>query len=162
MLCIENLPPYKHGGPVIQLYNNFYDDALELCVALRNELNTDRIGLVLDTCHQGITQIYMDLIYGLNPKLKKPDFSIEHYIKAYAPYLKIIHLADFKGVGYSKDYGIPFREQEKLDKILDLVHKHVAEDCYLTLEVIEDNYLACNNYTKAKKMIDLYYKRKTI
>lgn len=162
ILCIENVTPCRNisSGKVIQFSNNFYEDNIQMCKALRKELKTDRIGVVLDLCHQGITEKYMNLIYSLSPKLKMPDFSIEHYIKTYAPYLKIIHIADSRENGYGDNHGIPFEDVDKFNHIMDLICKYVDENCYLTLEVREEDYLINKNYRKQKQLVDNYFKEK--
>ena len=164
VMCIENVTPIRKisSGSIIQVSNNFYDDNVKMCKALRKALKTDRIGVVLDTCHQTITEKYMNLIYALSPHLKIPDYSIDYYMKTYAPYLKIIHLADARDNGYGKNHGIPFTEPEKFNHIMDLICKYADEDCYITLEVMEEDYLFNKNYRKQKQMVDSYFERKTI
>ena len=164
ILCIENVTPCRNisSGNVIKFANNFYTDNVQMCKILRKKLKTDRVGVVLDVCHQGITEQYMNLIYQISPKLKMPDFSIDYYFKTYAPYLKIVHLADFKDNGYGKNHGIPFEDPEKLNHVLDLFCKYANEDVYLTLEVMEEDYLVNKNYRKQKQLVDSYFARKAI
>ena len=161
-LCIENVTPFRGLNEFVpvQLSNNFYMDNVEMCDTLRRELKTNRIGLVLDTCHQGITEHYMDIIYDGAPEIKKPDFTLEHYMKFYAPYMKVLHIADFTGCGYGAGkHGIPFTEntKDKLFHILDLKEKY-AKDCFGTLEVEEVDYQTCNGYRTTKALVDEYYK----
>ena len=163
-LCIENVTPLRgiKDNRIIQLANNYYEDNVLMAKLLRAALHTDRVGVVLDTCHQGITEMYMNLIYTLSPDIEKPDFSIEHYIQSYAPYLKIIHLADFKGNGYGKNHGTPFESQEKFNHIMDLVCKYVHPSCYITLEINESNFMICEGYAQTKARLDYYFKQKAI
>ena len=164
ILCIENVTPIRKisSGSIIQVSNNFYDDNVKMCKALRKALKTDRVGVVLDTCHQTITEKYMSLIYALSPHLKIPDYSIDYYIKTYAPYCKIIHLADAIDNGYGKNHGVPFDDADKFEHIMDLICKYIDEDCYITLEVLEEDYLVNKNYRKQKQLVDSYFARKTI
>ena len=45
---------------------------------------------------------------------------------------------------------------------MDLICKYVDENCYLTLEVREEDYLINKNYRKQKQLVDSYFARKTI
>lgn len=163
ILCLENVTPFRHvkSGEILCLTNNFFDDNVKLCKLLRDSIsvNENRIGVVLDICHQGITEKYMKLIYELS-NIDMPDFSLETYLKIYAPYLKIIHFCDFKNYGHDKNHGTPFEDQEKVNQMLDLIRNYVDIEniVYLTLEVYENDYVKNDNYIKTKQMVDNYFK----
>ena len=163
ILCIENVTPFRglDKGGVPRLANNYYCDNVEMVKALREYCYTKRIGVVLDTCHQGITEMYMNKIYDLAPEYEKPDFSLEHYFKEYSPYLEIVHLSDFDGCGYGKGkHGISFEDWtfDKLCEVLDLKEKYSPKSL-LTLEVEETDFSVCNGYRETKRLVDKYYEK---
>lgn len=159
ILCIENVTPFRNlSSTGVRLCNNYHLDCVELVKKLREKLNTTRIGLVLDTCHQAITEKYMTAIYR-EAEMDSPDYSLTAYVKAYAPYINIMHVADFAGNGYGKHmHGIGFTEETK-QKLFDIlkIHDELVPDCIVTLEVEEDDYLVNANYSKTKALLDEYY-----
>lgn len=159
-LLIENVTPFRNftSTTVPILSNNFYLDNVELVKALREKTGVDRIGVLLDTCHQGITEYYMKHIYeiaGITP----PSFSLETYMENCAPYLKLMHVTDFKNGGYGAGLqGIPYTEEtsEELYKILKLHDKYVP-NCPMVLEVSDSDYLKSDSYQRMKSLVDKYY-----
>lgn len=156
ILCIENVTPIRaFGTNNIHLCNNFKFDNVEIVKALREELQTDRICTVLDTCHAMITNNVMTAIYN---SLDSPseDYSLDAYFNANKDVIGLIHLADCVGNGYGKGkHGVTFTPatESKLKNIIDLYNKY-NYNCPITLEVAELDYLICNGYKQTKAMVD--------
>ena len=49
----------------------------------------------------------------------------------------------------------------RFDEFID-ISKYIDEDCYITLEVLEEDYLVNKNYRKQKQLVDSYFARTTI
>jgi len=154
-LAIENVTPLRNFDKGPQLCNNFYDDNVILVDYLKKELQTDRIGTVLDTCHAMISEKYISVLYDALGE-EKPDFSLDYYFDRNKEDIMLIHLADFKGNGYgSGNHGTPFEDKQKCFDILDLYKKY-NYSCPITLEVCETDFLVSDNYRKQKLMVDEY------
>lgn len=162
-LLIENMVPLRdiENCPIIELSNNYLFDNVEMVQSLRSNLKTDRIGTVFDTCHQMITKKYVDVLYDAIGDIRKPDISMETYLRKNSPYIKIIHIADMNGSGYGRGkHGIAFDESTywKLKNILQLVDRY-AKNCTLTLEVAENSYKNPTGYITTKHLVDQYYQQ---
>lgn len=160
-VLIENVTPVrgitKNGA--VHLCNNHYLDNVEMAEILRKELNTTRVGTVLDTCHAMITAKYMGAIYTAALDVQYPDYSIEKYLEANKDYCGIIHLANFKGSGYGTGYhGTPFdKDSQYLLKRILTTYEDLEYTCPLTLEVFEYDYYKNDNYALEKHYVDMYF-----
>lgn len=163
-LAIENVSPLRGigKGKALHLANNFAFDNIEIVEALRQELQTDRIGTCLDTCHQMLTQKYITALYEMVGDVPIPDLSMSTYFERNKPYLKLVHLCNMKGSGYGKGrHGIPFNmfTAPVMEDILDLYH---ANDCTcpITLEVEETDFTVCDGFKSTKVLVDNYYEKR--
>lgn len=156
-LAIENITPLRnaHNKP-LSLANNFKFDNVIMARELRKQLNTDRVGTVLDICHARITEMYMTKIYeilGDEPE----DYSLENYFKENKDVIKLIHLADMKGNGYGKGFhGTPFEDTEESLKALNhFIDLYMENDykCLVTLEVAETDFIKSDGFTESNKLL---------
>lgn len=131
---------------------------------LRSELETDRIGTVLDTCHAMLAEKYMTVLYDEAGDYPTKDYSMREYFNQNARFIKLIHLCDIKGSGYGKGrHGVPFTT-ETVDKCYDILdlYEYFNLDCPITLEVEETNFDICDGYASTKGIVDEYYQRGSV
>ena len=143
-VAIENVSPIRkpYSGD-LHLCNNFHFDNVIMAKELRKQLNTDRIGTVLDTCHAMIAEKYISLIYEAIGDTEPADYTLDAYFKQNQEVIKLIHLSDMRGSGYGKGkHAIPFTENTltRLQGILSLYYKY-DYTCPITLEVEEMDLL---------------------
>jgi hypothetical protein len=145
------------------LSNNIFDDNIEMVKILRDQLDTDRVGTVLDTCHASVVKLFYDTLYPVfGDEMPKLDMSMENYFRRNAPYVKLFHFSDTIGNGCGKGkHGQPFTEDSKykLFEYLDLYYMYNIK-APITLEVAETDYLVCDGYTKSKQLVDEYFKNR--
>ena len=156
-LAIENITPVRnaHQTP-LYLSNNFKFDNIVMAKELRKQLNTDRVGTVLDICHARITDKYMTEIYkilGDEPE----DYSLDNFFKENKDVIKLIHLADMKGCGFGKrQHGTPFEETEESMKALNTfidLYKKYDYSCLVTLEVAETDFIASQGFRESNRLL---------
>lgn len=156
---IENVTPLRGiSTKPIQLCNNFKFDNVDMANTLRKELNTDRVGTVLDICHAKISKKYMDVIYQAVGDIEPDNYDLEEYFKANKDVIKLIHLADFAGSGYGKGkhgIGIGPHNENSMKEFVELYNKY-NYNCMITLEVEENNFLISDIYEMTKQTIDKY------
>ena len=155
---IENVTPNRGTIDNLVLCNNFKFDNVEMVKRLRLELNTDRIGTVLDTCHAKISKIYIDTFNKLMPEKEPEDLSMENYFLQNKDVIKLIHLADMKGSGYGKGkHGTKLCEENRdfVEEIIGLYNKY-NYSCPISLEVEEQDFNTSPNYRESKAIIDEY------
>lgn len=155
---IENVTPLRGISKPIYLCNNFKFDNVEMAKTLREELNTDRIGTVLDTCHAKISKKYMNVIYEAIGDIEPENYDLEEYFKANKDTIKLIHLADFKGNGYGKGkHGTKLCDEniDFVEEFISLYNKY-EYTCPITLEVEESDFILSSNYKESKQVIDRY------
>ncbi len=152
IIDLENETVYELFGGAFGLRNSYGNQNLYICEELRKDLQTDRIGLVLDTCH-AISSIRL-LQHLVDEGICKPLDLYEDYFKEYSKYLDVIHLANARDYGYDDNHGIGFYTDEDMELLKEIVNyiKDIKFDGKLTLEVQEENYLDC------KVVVDLYNK----
>lgn len=160
-LVIENVSPLRGigKGKELHLANNFGFDNIDMVQHLMAELNTDRIGTCLDTCHAMLTKKYLNALYAEVGDVYPVNFSMDMFFQKNAPYLKLIHLCDIQGSGYGKGrHGIPFKPEtyEKLSGILDLYNKYDCK-CPITLEVEETDFSVCDGYHGTRDLVLHYF-----
>lgn len=154
------LEKYQHIEVIIENVPGDNDKPLEIGSAyalpaivkfIRNYINTDRVGLVLDTCHVLMRQsIYEQLGFRYD--------SMEDYFKAYRDSLRIVHLANIRNFGRGNDHAIAFtpNDRDLFTKIMNLIVKYTDDKTLITIETREEDYLKCDNYKTTKKELDLY------
>ena len=155
---IENVTPLrKTTNKELNLCNNLKTDNIKLVKKLREDIGTERLGTVLDTCHAMLTEKYTTVIYE-ELKVKTNEYLLEQFFKEYKDTCILIHLCDFAGDGYTQgNHGTPFSKntKEKCFEILDLYKKYNYK-CPITLKVVETDYLKCDGYKETKKIVDSY------
>ena len=164
-LLIENVSPLRGigKGKELHLANNCMFDNILMVQKLREQTGVDRIGTCLDTCHQMLTEKYLNIIYQTVADVPIPDLSLDTFFAKNKEYIKLIHLCDIAGSGYGKGrHGVPFHAGSyvKLKKIMDTYHSYNIE-CPITLEVEETDYSTCDGYRITKDLIDTYYSDKS-
>lgn len=140
-----------------RLCNGIADDISSIVKVIRKRYG-NRVGTVLDTCHAMMTEKYMNLILketGFNDEkyAARTDYSLESFFNNNRDVCKLIHFNSFKGNGYRKNHGILFESKEKVMCLLE-IYKKYNYVCPLTIEIREDNYLDCKNYTVCKGYIE--------
>lgn len=149
---IENVSPLMVKNNSVILRGGIYDDNIQLC----QYINHSRVGTTLDICHAQLTEKYMSVInreYGGEIPV---NYSMENFIKINAPYIKLIHLATYKGNGYGKGkHGIGFEDCNYPD-IQNFVrlYKKYGYNCPITLEVEEEDYYNCKRFEKTKELLE--------
>ena len=157
-LAIENITPLRnaHRKP-LHLANNFLFDNIIMASELRKQLNTDRVGTVLDICHAKTTALYMNKIYELLGD-EPEDYSLNNFFSGNKDVIKLIHLADMTGSGYGKgEHGIKITDSNKdtLEEVIELYNKY-SYNCPITLEVEETDFIKSDGYADTKALIDKY------
>ena len=156
-LAIENVTPlrgFSKGN--IHLANNFLFDNVDIANKLRFDLNTERIGTVLDTCHAMITKKYVSALFREIGNIDHmPDLSMDSFFKENKDTVFLIHLASMRGTGFDEGHGTPFDNPQDCFDILD-IYKKYNYSCPITLEVKEDDYIKNENYKATKLLVDKY------
>lgn len=160
---IENVTPFVSDGITatnIKLRNSFYLDAPALVRTLRTDIQTDRIGTVLDTCHAEISLKIIELFNKLFDIPTSFDMDLEAYFAANADVCKEIHIATFKEYGSTKEtHGIPFTKLRQVEHLLKLYDEY-HYNCPICIEVKEQNYLNCVGYKASREVIQEYVQSK--
>ena len=148
----ENSSDKTEYGEKKVVRDAFFMETFNLCKAIREDLQTDRIGLVWDTCHGISTQRIMRHLIDIG---YLEDISYEKFLTTYIPYLNIIHLSNTRGYGYGKGHGTIFETEEEIEELRKLV-KMIEDIGYknkITLEVGEDSYTDVKNCVMLDKQI---------
>ena len=154
---IENVSPLRGigKGSSLHLSNNFKFDNVEMCNKLREDIGSDRIGTVLDTCHAMLANKYITALYREVGDRPYEDLSMNAYFEANKDVAFLIHLCDISGSGYGKGrHGVPFT-YATLDKcagIINLYYKY-GYTCPVTLEVEESDFSICDGYAKTLDVV---------
>lgn len=155
-IVFENVTPLrKVYKSEVSLCNNFSFDNIELVGYLRRELNSDKLGTCLDTCHALITDRYMSAIYDKLEDVKRMDYSLNSYFEKNRNYVKLMHISDAKGNGYGKGkHGAKFSNdnRKRLVELMELYDKY-GYTCPVTLEIDEVNYQICNGYRESRNTL---------
>lgn len=120
---------------------------------LQHDLNSKRIGTVLDTCHAIISIQVTD-------RWRKEGFcevlSLHKYLEANADCMNIVHLSNAKGYGFGIDHGVNFKSQEDIE-VFEEIMKILKDRNYqglLTLELQEVDYADVKEFPVLKKMVE--------
>ena len=150
---LENLMLLNNYQGNLEVKSSYFDANVELCKALKRDLNTDRIGIVTDTCHMISTNRIYNHIFG------KDLYNINDYIRKYGEYINIVHLANATGYGINEGHGTTFNTSEEDIQILNEILHTLSEINYqgiMTLEVYEENFYDAQNYLKTLQTINNY------
>lgn len=147
---IENVVSYIPHSKTFS--NGSLPNYVDVVKFFRNELKTDRIGSVLDTCHA----IASLRILNLMENIESLDLGInlEDFFKVNKNICFLIHLANVDGLGFNKGtHGIGFEnDKDILSEIIKLYNKYLCE-VPITLEVMENNYIDCLTYVENYKLL---------
>lgn len=159
--AIENITPLLEcNDKTFHLANNFFDDNIVMVRELRKQLNTDRVGTVLDTCHAEMSRMfYESILKQYSESLPVIDFSMDNFFKFNADLVKLFHFSATIGDGCGKGkHGQPFSEESYtvLEGYLDLYHKYNIT-APITLEVAETDYYVCDGYRESRRLVNKYY-----
>jgi len=151
-LNIENLTMVGYNQGNFVLRNTHQFSTVELCKFLRKELETERIGTVLDTCH-ALSTIYSmrDLV---NNGIQN-TITLEDYIEVNLPYMNVMHLANSIGYGMGEDHGVPFVTTADVKVLEDVIEQllHSGYNRVVTIEMVEEDYLNSVNFERAFKQV---------
>lgn len=150
-LLIENVTPNRGTINNLVLTNNFLFDNVDMAKRLREALNTDRIGTVLDVCHAKISEKYICTLSDMLG-VTHVDMSLENYLVQNLPTLGLIHFADMRGSGYGRGQHGTVPTDELNEEFISLYRKYNCS-CPVTLEVEETNFLVSGNYAEAYENI---------
>jgi sugar phosphate isomerase/epimerase len=160
IFCIENVIPCKvsnKGG--VYFRNGVFFDNVKLVKYLREKLNTDRIGTVLDTCHMFVTLELLRRVFTEEYKHHVEDINMRKFFEENSKYCELIHLCDVKGLGYNKgEHGIKFEREDMflLGKILQY-YQEFDFRADITIEILEEDYIENHNfkdnYTLVKSLL---------
>ena len=150
---IENVIPFMPKG-VMRFRGGSLPSYIDVIRKLRDDLGTDRIGSVLDTCHAMVTIKTLRAICECSGL--EVNIGIEDFYKENKGVCFLVHLCDVEGLGYMKSqHGTPFNSDnvQTLDLFMRM-HKKYVPDTDITLEVLEPDYTNCENYKSSKKELD--------
>lgn len=150
---IENVVPFTDCKTNRTFCSGSFPEYAEIAKDIRKRLNTEKIGTVLDTCHAFVTIKTMRAISEVAKYTV--DIDIEDYYKANEGICFLVHLCDVENMGYNKyEHGTGFdkNNKEKLVQLIEL-HKKYINNTDITLEVLEKDYLNCENYAKSREIL---------
>lgn len=150
-LLIENVTPNRGTLGKLTLTNNFLFDNVNMAERMRHDLNTDRVGTVLDVCHALISMRYIGSMCDML-EIDHPDMSLENYMTQNLLTIGLVHFAGMKGSGYGRGaHGtVP---TEDLNQTFISLYRKLNYSCPVTLEVEESNFLVSGNYEEAYRNI---------
>lgn len=156
-VLFENVTPLRIHSKALHLANNFAPEIPTFVKTLNKELETNRIGTVLDTCHAEVTNNVIKQLYKSIPVFDNKGYSLEDYFKANKDTCKLIHLSLTKGHGYGKGkHGQPFADNERsrnaINNFFDLYKKY-NYNCLVTLEVAETDYLISDGFGESFRIL---------
>lgn len=128
-------------------------------VELVETIGLSNVGTCLDTCHAMMTE---RIIHDLSKDFRCRKASLEGFFEKNKDVCKLIHLADCvdagTGYGNNKGHGVSF-DMSTLDSIPVLkrifsYYRYYDYKCNITLEVREDDFLNCVNFSKTLEACD--------
>lgn len=149
-ICFENVVPCKFNGDDLFLRNGCLFDNVKLAKYLKEKLNTNRIGTVLDTCHMLVTIRALKKLFKDGYLNKVKEINIERYFIENKEIIKLIHLCNVDHLGYNKgEHGILFRHNgDDINLLSELInfYKEYQYRCDITIEIAESNYIENENF----------------
>lgn len=157
---LENLMLYDYStnsDERIILRGSYYKSTKMLSDYLRKQLKTNRIGLVLDTCH---ILVSLRMLNNIHKYYNRKEVCIKEVIEYYGDSINIVHLANVRGLGLGTEHGVTFDTQEEKETLLSILETlyNINYDKIITLEVVEENYLDAINMKKTYNQVKDYYK----
>lgn len=120
-----------------------------------NDMNLKNVGIVLDVCHAIGSIRFTNLITCGKSKLTLID-----YLDSSIDNLLLVHLNNIQDLGESiHNHGTPYIYDGNMDDIetLRFIIKYLSDynySGYITLEVLEDDYMKAINYSLTKESVD--------
>lgn len=155
----------KEDVAKIEGRNSYGFENIELVKIMRARLNTQRVGVVIDTCHALTTIRYIQTLYPAEQRQRyKVEYSLRDYFERAKGYIRVIHLANSVGNGLSAGHGVGFDTQED-EKLFEEIMQYIGEVEFqglLTLEVQEQDYGDCKVFEKLKLQVEEYMEHKLI
>lgn len=151
---LENLSFINPEDDGLQVRSNHGSHNVELCRKLRSDLNTDRIGVVLDTCHALSTIRHLERYRELGIH---EGINLRDYFTNSKGFLNVIHLSNARGFGHGDDHGAGFDTDEDVELLKEIIN-YVKDNDFrgiLTLEVQEKDYLNCIVFEKLKSQLEM-------
>jgi hypothetical protein len=131
---------------------NFKTASFEDPIILAKDINHDRVGTCLDTCHALADISVVNYVTGYlrqTGKFKNDEliFGLDAFFAKNKETIKLIHLSNALSHGMYDDHGLPFtiNDQDRLSVMLDLYEKY-KYTCPITIEVREKNYSNARNF----------------
>lgn len=153
--AIENTTPLRWlQKQSTRLSSGYFDSPVLLADYLRRELQTERIGTCLDTCHAKITRLHLAPILHNIPNASKIDISLAGFFELYRPTAKLFHFASFDDSGYGSGHATPYTKT-KMDEMRNEVslYRELEYDCPITLEINERDLLVSDGYKTSSKAL---------
>lgn len=124
------------------------------------DMNNERVGTCLDTCHAMMDIAIMNLVKNhLGDEsnrfnLQETEGGLDSFFAANKDTIKLIHLARIDTHGCGKDHGLGFKEKDKdqLAQIVSLYRKYHYM-CPITIEVKEDDYNDAKNFASTRTLL---------
>lgn len=151
-LAIENLSLLSNS---LKIMEGYVDTNIKLVRLLNKELNTDRFGITIDTCHYIASNWVVKNMVGFK------DYSVvdvNEVIESNLDILQVVHLACAKEEGRGPNHGTDFTTEKELNLLKDLISEiNKSKGVYTVLEVQDPNYsritVAPNLHRKINKYI---------
>lgn len=136
--AIENLQLIGIEGGQLISSGGFYDTPVKIAQYLRNKLNTDRIGTVLDTCH-ALSSVR--IVKSLKEFNYYSDLCLEQYLEEYSDTLFLVHLSNAFNIGFDMDHGRGFDSEEDIILLRNILTKicDIGYQGPITLETLEND-----------------------
>lgn len=150
--AFENLTiiGHEHEEPVSK--NSHFDEPCKVAHYVREKLNTNRIGTVLDTCHLISTVRLSEVLlpYGFNLTVK-----IEDFFNVNKGMLKLIHLSNATRLGFGKEHGNIFTTEPEINLLKEIFEniKNIEYSQPITLEIVEEDNTSAEKYTTMRVIL---------
>lgn len=149
---VENLTFINFDTGMLVSRNSHFAEPVRLAEYLREKLQTERIGTVLDTCHL-LATIRLHNLVAEGTQIK--PLEIEDYFHTYKDTLKLVHLANAFNYGIGVDHGTTFatpQEQETMVRILQGL-KDIGFKNPITLEINEPDSNCAERFSYMRKLL---------
>lgn len=153
----ENLSPIVRVQGKEYLTNSYYSGPVDLAIKLREDLGSDRIGVVWDSCHSMNSAIHLG---GANKEGLLPPFTIYEHLKLFLPYMNVLHLSNTKNWGFGEEHGMNFESKEDkkvLHKILNILIDHQYSG-FITMETKDEDVDNAKRQSALQKLVEEYLK----
>lgn len=130
---------------------------------LREELNTERVGVVFDTCHWRMSKSLLEYIGEKYPNYvpESAKLGFAESVQRQAHMLKVVHLANVRGDGCGTNHGCDYdTEAEERQLQYELGILACAGVTEVVLEVQETCYTQSESYSKLAGQVAVLSKQK--